>query len=369
MGKYLIHEQNGVKRFFLTKVKYLWLLIIVIVAFNTFVTTSIPISAQANSSSININNLLEYHNKERLNNGAKTLKLNYYLSVSAQNKANAMIDSDCWSHFCPDGKSPWEFINESGYEYTIAGENLAEGFYSVDEVMKAWLNSPTHKANMLKDTYKEVGFGIAYGTFQGRENNIVIVVHFATSRNEATATLSNGSLVLTNPKNGDIITSDEVELVGAANEVDNIFVYRNERFEGSTNVQEGIFTFRLADLEEGAHSVNIEGVDRSNIPISSDMVRFFVSSEALTELSNENEISTESSGLSITPENKELVNLLFVAILAVIFLIDFYVITHTDFLKGKKSFSHYHFSIFIIIGIVILSGGFSGHIGNGISSL
>lgn len=86
---------------------------------------------------------------------------NVLLMRAAQAKANDMVKRDYWSHTTPDGKQPWSFIDKTGYKYQVVGENLAYGFSSSDEVIRGWLNSPSHRENLLSGDYQDVGFGIA----------------------------------------------------------------------------------------------------------------------------------------------------------------------------------------------------------------
>ena len=139
------------------------------------------------NAELDMNSLAYLHNKERIQVGIGELELNSLLVTSATNKADAMLESDCWDHYCPPGTSPWNFFNQVGYKYVHAGENLGEGFTDNSSLMRAWMNSPTHKANVIKPEYKEFGIGFASGTFQGRDDNTIAVVHFG-ARAELTPT-------------------------------------------------------------------------------------------------------------------------------------------------------------------------------------
>ena len=68
-----------------------------------------------------------------------------------------MFSKNYWAHFAPDGStSPWDFIHQSGYNYIFAGENLAKGFTDANSVVAAWMNSPSHRENILSNKYKDV---------------------------------------------------------------------------------------------------------------------------------------------------------------------------------------------------------------------
>lgn len=143
--------------------------------------TAIPLSMTAqsqapvaNTSHVSISDRSAYTaeiNKLRHDNGLQPLTLNTRLDNSAQAKANHIRDNNYWSHDYKD-ITPWTFINESGYHYKKAGENLAHCYDTVEETIQGWLDSPTHKANMLGD-YKDIGIG------ESISNDCkVIVTHF-----------------------------------------------------------------------------------------------------------------------------------------------------------------------------------------------
>ncbi len=120
--------------------------------------------------------LLSSTNVEREQNALHSLTLNPTLSQAAQAKANDMITRNYWSHVTPDGQEPWVFINQTGYLYQAAGENLAYGFADNMSTVTGWMNSPGHRANILNGTYSEVGFGIAHSPNYQNEGEQTIVV-------------------------------------------------------------------------------------------------------------------------------------------------------------------------------------------------
>lgn len=138
----------------------------------------------AYATGMNRSDLLTATNSTRASNGLVALQSNVVLSNSAQAKAEDMITNDYWSHTSPTGIEPWYFFQQAGYVYVSAGENLAFGFNTGFEVNEAWVNSPTHLANILGD-YRDVGFGIASGPdYQGGENTVV-VAHYGKTANQA----------------------------------------------------------------------------------------------------------------------------------------------------------------------------------------
>lgn len=138
------------------------------------------------SYSISSTELLSLVNNERVSRGLGSLSINSELSVAASNKADHMFANDYWAHFAPDGTSPWYFIKASGYNYLYAGENLAKGFTNSGDTVNAWMNSPTHRDNILSPQFKDVGFAIKEGKLQG-EDTVLVVEMFGARSNPAFA--------------------------------------------------------------------------------------------------------------------------------------------------------------------------------------
>jgi uncharacterized protein YkwD len=105
--------------------------------------------------------LLAETNGERLSNHKPALQINQQLVKAAQAKANDMATRNYWSHVTPDGKQPWSFMASADYQYQAAGENLAYGFGTSEQVITAWMHSPEHRANILNANYQDVGFATA----------------------------------------------------------------------------------------------------------------------------------------------------------------------------------------------------------------
>src|SRR5581483_392807 len=141
------------------------------------------------SYSISTNELLSLTNKMRQQNGQPTLTLNSDLNQAAAAKADDMFAKNYWAHFAPDGSTtPWMFIKNSGYDYLYAGENLAKGFTSSSDVVTAWMNSPSHRENILSPKYKDIGFAVKEGTLQGEDT--VLVVQMFGSQQTAVADIA-----------------------------------------------------------------------------------------------------------------------------------------------------------------------------------
>lgn len=126
------------------------------------------------ATDITIDKLYQLTNQEREKNHLPPLNYNKKLASAAYQKAQDMFAKNYWAHFAPDGKTPWDFILNSGYSYEYAGENLAKNFLFSDGVISAWMNSPTHRENILKSTYTDVGFAVVNGVLNGEETTLIV---------------------------------------------------------------------------------------------------------------------------------------------------------------------------------------------------
>lgn len=118
----------------------------------------------ANASEISPDNIVKLVNAERTLNGLNPVKINAELQNAAISKSQDMVYRNYFDHYA-FGQTPWMFILRAGYNYSVAGENLAKGFNSSEGVVNAWMNSPAHKANILNPNYQEIGVGVVKGTY------------------------------------------------------------------------------------------------------------------------------------------------------------------------------------------------------------
>lgn len=118
--------------------------------------------------------LIGFTNGDRTNAGLNTLTSNEKLAQAAQMKANDMAARGYFAHVTPDGKDPWYWFKQAGYDYEYAGENLAINFTESRDVELAWMNSPTHKSNLLNQYFTEVGIATAQGYYNGQPTVFVV---------------------------------------------------------------------------------------------------------------------------------------------------------------------------------------------------
>jgi len=123
-------------------------------------TSSTP--AQSNGSySAFQNQVLQLVNKERAANGLKALTVNNELNKTATLKSEDMAKLNYFDHTSPTYGSPFDMMKKYGITYRTAGENIAMGQATPEQVMQGWMNSPGHRANILNSSYTQIGVGIA----------------------------------------------------------------------------------------------------------------------------------------------------------------------------------------------------------------
>lgn len=101
--------------------------------------------------------VLYYCNIEREKAGVSPLALDDTLCSAANVRAGEITSS--FSHTRPDGRSCFTAMDEAGYFYSYAGENIAWGYPTAKDVVEGWMNSPGHRANILSSNFNRIGIG------------------------------------------------------------------------------------------------------------------------------------------------------------------------------------------------------------------
>lgn len=126
------------------------------------------------TSSVTIDEVVRATNEARTTAGLKALSYNERLADAARRKAANMYEENYWAHNSPSGKSPWVWFNAAGYSYVNAGENLAKDFGNTSRLISAWMESPTHRDNIVNSKYTEIGIAVVPGTLQGQDTVLVV---------------------------------------------------------------------------------------------------------------------------------------------------------------------------------------------------
>lgn len=104
-------------------------------------------------------------NQERAKAGLKPLTSDSALSGMALDKAKDMINKNYFDHNSPTYGSPFDMMKSYGIRYTYAGENIAKGQRTPQEVMNGWMNSSGHRQNILSPNYTKIGVGYYNGAW------------------------------------------------------------------------------------------------------------------------------------------------------------------------------------------------------------
>jgi len=122
--------------------------------------------------------VIQWTNLQRENYGLPPLKENERLDLSAAMKVEDMFDKQYFAHDSPSGVKVGDLAEKVGYEFIAIGENLALGNFENDEaLLKAWMDSPGHRANILNSQYQEIGVAVLKGAFEGNTTWLA-VQHF-----------------------------------------------------------------------------------------------------------------------------------------------------------------------------------------------
>lgn len=182
---FLPNESNRYHPHFFRGASVLLMLLMLTGSFFTLSHTLRTLPKHSSFAAIFVGALISYTNEARADlistppGVERTLKTSELLTQAAQLKANDMAARGYFAHNSPDGKTPWYWLEQVGYQYVYAGENLAIDFVDSKDVTEAWLASPGHRANMLNANLKEIGIATAVGMYQGRETTFVVQM-FAT---------------------------------------------------------------------------------------------------------------------------------------------------------------------------------------------
>jgi len=99
---------------------------------------------------------------------APPLRISSELTDAAEAHAGDMLRRKFFEHRGSDGSEPKDRVRRTGYRWLLTGENIALGPESAEEVVKGWLDSPGHCANIMEPRFKDIGVGLATGRKRGQ---------------------------------------------------------------------------------------------------------------------------------------------------------------------------------------------------------
>jgi hypothetical protein len=116
-----------------------------------------------------------------------------------------MFSQNYWDHTSPSGTQPWTFFEENNYSYVYAGENLAKGYTDSESTVKAWMESPSHKENILSSRYSEIGVAVGTGNINGKPTTLVVQM-FAQPKDYYLADAGDGQTMVLGEKSANRVT-------------------------------------------------------------------------------------------------------------------------------------------------------------------
>ena len=126
-------------------------------------TTTPPTTSKPTTSTSDVNafeqEVVKLTNAERTKAGLKALQTDDKLMAAAREKSQDMQSKNYFSHTSPTFGSPFDRMKALGITYKSAGENIAQGQRTPQEVVQAWMDSPGHRANILNANYTHIGVG------------------------------------------------------------------------------------------------------------------------------------------------------------------------------------------------------------------
>lgn len=127
---------------------------------------------------LSVSGIIKYTNIERTKLGLKPLTLQPKLTTSAIKKVDDMLERQYFEHVSPQGVSVADLVRDVDYKFEVVAENLALGDFGTDQkLVQAWMNSPTHRANILNPRFIEIGVSAANGEYKGNRQWL-FVQHF-----------------------------------------------------------------------------------------------------------------------------------------------------------------------------------------------
>ncbi len=106
-------------------------------------------------------------NAERARHGLRALTVDQRLAAAAQAHSADMVRRAFFAHESPDGRQVWDRAVAAGYAYRKVAENIAAGQRTAEEVVRGWMGSPGHRANILDGDLTQIGVGRADGGSYG----------------------------------------------------------------------------------------------------------------------------------------------------------------------------------------------------------
>lgn len=207
--------------------------------FSVLMLSSFFLVSQVSAADITSDGVIKLVNKARNEAGVPVLVKNSLLQKAAAEKAHDMFEQNYFAHVSPSGKTPWDFIEKAGYNYQLAGENLAINYTDIKEQQNAWMDSPLHRKNILNPAFSEIGVAVEVGVIDGHKT-IITVQEFGTSIAKVAGTSDVAPIVIQSQKDSvdNVIgkTTSPTTISSVAKTAE--FNLNNEMFNNFININE-----------------------------------------------------------------------------------------------------------------------------------
>lgn len=214
--------------------------------FETRVSTPGPLRAPPDAAAgvLTQEGVRQWTNEARGNEGGRPFARHALLEAAAEKKVADMFARQYFAHDNPDGDGAAVLVKAAGYAYLRVGENLALGNFSSDEALvRAWMESPGHRANILQPRFTEIGVAVRRGAFEGRQVWMAVQL-FALPRS---------ACPVVDAKLRSIVEEQRTTVMRLGEEVDRLAEEGRAKIEdGNREIEEGNRVYRETGDREAA---------------------------------------------------------------------------------------------------------------------
>lgn len=176
---FIPHEHNNYRPHFFREISVAIIVVSSLFLLGFSAGSSFLIHKTVLGASVAADVLVDLTNESRVALNVAPLTRSPVLDHVASLKADDMSTKEYFAHTSPEGVTPWYWFQKVGYVFLYAGENLAINFTDSKEIEDAWLNSPSHRANLLNINFKEIGLATVSGVYNNGPT-IYVVQEFGT---------------------------------------------------------------------------------------------------------------------------------------------------------------------------------------------
>ncbi len=172
--------------------------------FASFVSLVFPSFVFA--SPLDAHTIIQFTNEQRELHGLPALFENQLLALAAKNHAQDMAKQQYFAHTNTQDKRFSSWIRDTGYSYTHVGENLAMDFVTSEGVLDGWMESESHRANLLHESYTEIGIAVQESIINNRQTVVVVQIFGTPVRSIAPRVLGASTAAITQAAKSEIST-------------------------------------------------------------------------------------------------------------------------------------------------------------------